>query len=151
LKHSPYPAYFWEVKPVTTARLEQALEFVLVDSPSLAGIRAEKEPFSEYFQTNSNTGIMPLVVDFLNLGKTSHLIAPTPNGNDESCPHLAQFIRTAPQEQINAFWQRVAENYEAVIGQNPKWLSTSGLGVYWLHVRIDKRPKYYQHRPYKRF
>ena len=30
------------------------------------------------------------------------------------------------------------------------WLSTSGLGVYWLHVRLDSRPKYYTYEPYKR-
>ena len=29
------------------------------------------------------------------------------------------------------------------------WVSTSGLGVYWLHVRLDSYPKYYQHAPYK--
>lgn len=31
----------------------------------------------------------------------------------------------------------------------PIWLSTSGLGVYWLHVRLDTRPKYYNHDEYK--
>ncbi|MBX3248007.1 MAG: hypothetical protein KF901_12575 [Myxococcales bacterium] len=30
------------------------------------------------------------------------------------------------------------------------WLSTAGLGVDWLHVRLDARPKYYRHAPYKR-
>jgi len=29
------------------------------------------------------------------------------------------------------------------------WLSTSGLGVGWLHVRLDSRPKYYTYEPYK--
>jgi len=28
-------------------------------------------------------------------------------------------------------------------------LSTAGMGVYWLHVRLDTRPKYYQHTPYR--
>jgi hypothetical protein len=28
------------------------------------------------------------------------------------------------------------------------WLSTSGLGVAWLHIRLDSTPKYYQHQPY---
>jgi hypothetical protein len=31
----------------------------------------------------------------------------------------------------------------------PLWLSTSGLGVAWLHVRLDERPKYYTHAPYR--
>lgn len=29
------------------------------------------------------------------------------------------------------------------------WCSTSGLGVYWLHIRLDQYPKYYTYRPYK--
>lgn len=31
----------------------------------------------------------------------------------------------------------------------PLWVSTSGLGVSWLHVRLDSRPKYYTYAPYK--
>lgn len=33
----------------------------------------------------------------------------------------------------------------------PIWLSTSGLGVYWLHMRLDRRPKYYTYEPFKEF
>ena len=33
-------------------------------------------------------------------------------------------------------------------GGSPRWLSTSGLGISYLHVRIDKRPKYYSHQEY---
>lgn len=31
----------------------------------------------------------------------------------------------------------------------PLWVSTSGLGVPWLHVRLDDAPKYYTHRPFR--
>jgi hypothetical protein len=31
---------------------------------------------------------------------------------------------------------------------DPVWVSTAGLGVHWLHVRLDDRPKYYRHRPF---
>ena len=30
------------------------------------------------------------------------------------------------------------------------WLSTAGLGVYWLHLRLDTRPKYYSFQPYRK-
>ena len=33
-------------------------------------------------------------------------------------------------------------------GGATRWLSTSGLGISYLHVRIDKRPKYYSHQEY---
>jgi len=29
------------------------------------------------------------------------------------------------------------------------WVSTAGLGVYWLHMRVDPKPKYYKHQAYK--
>ena len=28
-------------------------------------------------------------------------------------------------------------------GAMPTWLSTAGMGVSWLHVRLDSQPKYY--------
>jgi len=30
-----------------------------------------------------------------------------------------------------------------------RWLSTDGRGVHYLHVRIDKTPKYYKHEEYR--
>lgn len=40
----------------------------------------------------------------------------------------------------------VAQQYLQRLGKGGTvWLSTSGLGVYWLHFRIDARPKYYQY------
>ena len=35
------------------------------------------------------------------------------------------------------------------VNDKPTWLSTAGMGVAWLHVRLDQRPKYYAHRPYR--
>jgi len=29
----------------------------------------------------------------------------------------------------------------------PRWLNTHGLGVHYLHVRIDEKPKYYSDYP----
>jgi len=31
----------------------------------------------------------------------------------------------------------------------PSWLSACGLGVYWLHSRLDPKPKYYVYEPFK--
>lgn len=32
---------------------------------------------------------------------------------------------------------------------SPFWLSTAGMGVSWLHVRLDERPKYYRFQEYR--
>ncbi len=37
----------------------------------------------------------------------------------------------------------------ARLNSKPVWLSTAGAGVSWLHVRLDDKPKYYGHAPYR--
>jgi len=41
-----------------------------------------------------------------------------------------------------------SQGLEDRLADTPLWLSTAGLGVSWLHVRLDTRPKYYRHRVY---
>ena len=86
------------------------------------------------------------------MGKNATLIVPCPSILcSEGYQHLGQFIRNAPSEQWNALWTSIGENIQAQINEQtaPIWLSTSGLGVHWLHVRLDQRPKYYLHKTYK--
>ena len=35
--------------------------------------------------------------------------------------------------------------------ESPVWVSTAGMGVSWLHVRFDSRPKYYRWGEYTTF
>ena len=39
----------------------------------------------------------------------------------------------------------------SALSDQPLWVSTCGLGVYWLHVRLDSFPKYYRYAPYQTF
>jgi hypothetical protein len=64
--------------------------------------------------------------------------------------HLAAFVRGAPAEQREALWRTVGDALSRRLGAKPVWLSTAGAGVSWLHVRLDDRPKYYGHAPYRR-
>ena len=143
LRNSLYEGFFWEVKPVTTANLQKEFEFVLVNSSLLPGIQADQSAFAEHFKTDQ------LVVSFSNLVGDARLIVPTEMSDATNYNHLAAFVRTAPSHQVEKFWQVVGEEYARAINDTPKWLSTAGLGVYWLHVRIDSRPKYYRYSEYK--
>ncbi len=59
-------------------------------------------------------------------------------------------VRGAPREQVDALFVAVgALQSVRARSKDTLWLSTAGLGVDWLHVRIDSRPKYYRHGPYK--
>lgn len=143
LKASPFEGYFWELKPVNENSLHEPLEFVLVESSRIAQKRPDPRPFLEHLE-----GVQ-WAATFANLGKNAQLIAPAIAGKPRQYAHIAGFVRSAPNEQIEAFWQLVGQEFEKAIGPANKWLSTAGFGVNWLHVRIDKRPKYYRHTPYK--
>ena len=70
-------------------------------------------------------------------------------GAPEAYGHLASFLREAPPAQVCALWEQVGRAVRESIGSEPCWVSTAGMGVAWLHVRIDSWPKYYRHDPYK--
>ena len=142
LADAPFRAFFWETPPVTRPTRHRPFEFVLIDSPALANVEAVTHFFEKYFKDTTEE-----VITFPNLGKDALLVVPSPVATPSAYPHLAAFMRNAPQQQIHTFWQQVGEVMEK--SSQPVWLSTSGLGVYWVHIRLDSRPKYYQYRPYK--
>lgn len=142
LADAPFAAYFWETPPITKATLTRPFECVLVDAPALAQVSAERRAFASYFNDQP-------VVDFANLGRDAHLVVPCPQNHADAFAHLATFSRTAPLAQQQQFWRRVGTAVTNQVGERPLWVSTSGLGVYWLHVRLDSRPKYYTFRPYR--
>ena len=143
LAEAPYEAFFWEMPPVTSSTKHRAFEFVLTDSPALAGVQTEAHNFAEHFRDDAE------VVTFSNLGKDALLVVPCPVATHSAYSHLATFVRHAPASQIHALWQAVGKAMEKHLGQIPVWLNTSGLGVHWLHIRLDTDPKYYQYAPYK--
>jgi len=146
LAEIPFSAYFWENPPITTTTVRRPFECVLVDAPTLA--RAEPDPrmFETHFMLRDcSEG----VITFASLGGDSLLVAPCPDGPPSAYPHLAAFLREAQRPQQCALWRYVATALKQRIGDDPLWLSTSGLGVAWLHVRLDTRPKYYEYGPYR--
>ncbi len=147
LAAAPFPAFFWETPPVTAYTLGQAFECVLVDSPALARLEAEPAAFAHRFAAAPEDE----VATFENLGRDAWLVAPRPLPAAGDYPHLAAFLRAAPARQKAALWQQTGEAVTRLLSERPLWVSTSGLGVAWLHVRLDTRPKYYVHAPYRSF
>lgn len=145
LINSDFEAFFWEVKPVDKTLLSQPFEFVIVKSNALNSIETNNSSFLDYFVGEES------VLKFLNIRGDAELVVPSPVSDQTEYAHIAKFVRTASQNQILDFWRKVVNTYSTNIGEDLKWLSTSGLGVHWLHVRIDSRPKYYQFSEYKYF
>lgn len=143
LAASPLDAFFWELPPLTAGNVENDAEFVLIDAPPLIGLRPNAYPFRTYFLDDE-------VVTFHSLGGDALLVAPSPIDATTNYAHLAAFLRTSSVQQRRALWRCVARSVQQSLGTAQLWLSTSGLGVSWLHIRLDETPKYYQHRPYAR-
>ncbi|CAG8508056.1 22668_t:CDS:2, partial [Racocetra persica] len=105
--------------PVSSNTIDKEFEFVLVKSEALNSIRQDYSSFQEHFRKSSDNQ----AVSFLSFSGDT-LIVPVPKVGEKMEENL-----------INA-------------NGATRWLSTSGLGISYLHVRIDRRPKYYSHQEY---
>lgn len=138
-----FDAFFWENKPMTNANLDEDYECNIINTDFLAGKSPDDQTFNSYFEADKD------VVCFPNLGNDARLIAPCPIEGKPGYTHIGSFIRNAPSSQIHELWKTAGQEMLDHIGNKPKWVSTSGLGVFWLHIRIDSLPKYYQTKEYK--
>ncbi len=140
-----FEAFFWEHPALTLRKMNDEAEFVLIESTQLAGLRADPEPFRDKFDQARGA----YVITFDNLGGDARMVVPTPVGPSDAYPHLAAFLRNAPGAQVRSLWKLTAQALRETLSDSPRWLSTAGLGVSWLHLRIDTRPKYYRYGPYR--
>jgi len=132
----------WETPPMTLQTMDEPFEYVLVPAPELRRT-PDHSAFAEHFADARDR-----ITTFPNLSRTSTMIVPTPH-DDRDYAHLGAFLHTAPWGSVHALWKRVAQEVSASLNDQPLWLSTAGLGVPWLHLRIDRRPKYYAHAAYR--
>jgi hypothetical protein len=152
LQESPFHAYFFETPKVNRETLDTTkFEFVLVNTERFEDVDPDSGAFREHFDKCKRG---KFVTSFANLGGDAGLVAPCPHPeskNDGLYSHLASFVRAAPQVQVFDFWKESARSALYRINQRGSkwtWISTSGLGIYWLHLRLDSRPKYYTYHPY---
>lgn len=144
LANVSFPVFRWETPAVSEDDLAGEFEFVVVDSPEL-DTAPDPAPFAEHFRRSPGESVLT----FANLGGDAELIVPAPHGPESAYTHLAAFVRNAPTGQQHDLWKAVGRAMARRVGRHPVWLSTAGGGVAWLHVRLDDRPKYYAHAPYR--
>merc|ERR1712054_39837 len=152
LQELPFDAFFWECPPVSLATLGTRLfEFVALDAPRLARVQADQVSFKEHLNRYRGQRVSKA---FLNLGGDAMLVAPAAAVKDvQAYAHIASFFRQAPPEQLDQQWLTLGSALERRLREvGPRrnvWVSTDGTGVYWLHMRLDARPKYYHYRAYQ--
>lgn len=160
----PSNAVFWECSSFTLGSIEQIpFEFVLIPSTDLDSIITDISSFRSHFAAHRNSIAGPSepneVTTFKSLGGDATLVVPCPSDlenliyNPAEMAHLALFIRHAVPEHRRELWRTVGSTVLEILEDSALhqryWLSTSGLGVSWLHVRIDTVPKYYHWAEYK--
>jgi len=145
-----FDAYYFECPPINRATQNRPFEFILKKSNSLDR-PSDKMAFRNHFKDPQC-----LSVQFLSTRKDSTLISPCPptdktKEDTRNYVHLATFMKNGP---MNKKKDLLARSARALVDKmdttiEPWWFSTAGNGVAWLHIRIDPRPKYYTHVPYK--
>ena len=144
LMANDYPGFFWEMPPLSAQSAGNPFECVAIRDDSLALVRADDSDFAEHLNAASES-----VAVFPNLGGDALLIAPRRISGVDCYGHIAAFLRGAPAAQQQSLFRAIGIEAEKLLQAGRRfWISTSGLGVPWLHVRLDSHPKYYQHRPY---
>ncbi len=139
-----YPAFYWEHPAISKEFLPKKYECILQRSQPLEHLPSNENAFKNYLDSKEQ------VADFMNLGKNARLVVPTKKTEDEIYNHIGKFIRLANKEQVIEVFKRVGQTViEELEQQKLIWLNTAGLGVIWLHIRMDTRPKYYKTKKYK--
>ena len=145
LKTIDYDEYFWEHPKLIADSLMDEYEVSIVESKRLNFVKPNSNPFSQYFKGDDS------VVTFSNRGGNAILIVPEPDKNSNDFSTISRFVNNAETSLSIEFFKTVfGEWYRNFKGNtNYLYLSTHGLGVHWLHVRIDEYPKYYHTEIYK--
>jgi hypothetical protein len=138
---------FWEHPRLNKSTADQAYECVITQTDAFSTRTANFGPFSRAVSPGKRISIFP------NLSGEALLVVPNQsdkisfNGRD-----LISFLHTAPDDLVHDLWKIIGqETATAISSEAPfQYLSTHGLGVLWLHVRLEQGPRYYHHRPYRK-
>ena len=147
LTDCPLDSFTWEVAPVSGRTLEEKFECVVIKSNRLDRRRPSPVPFSSKFEDVDQS-----VVTFSNLAQDAIFVVPAPIGSQKVVySHLKTFLLQAPEQQKHEFWSVLSQAITEQMTIKPIWVSTSKVGVRWLHARIDSAPKHYRHAKYREF
>jgi len=138
---------FWEHPRLNRETVDLPYECVITRTKSFTAFAADQRPFDAVFDRQNTISC------FINLSGSAWLIVPNPVDDEAvDCRDLVSFCRSAPNELLHDFWTTIGEEMAKAIatGSDFQYLSTHGLGVLWLHVRMERRPKYYHHQAYKK-
>ncbi len=134
--------FFYQTSPITRDMNTEYKE-KFIESDRLEKITQDYSPFAEHFIKPKNK----YVTSFLNLSKKTILVVPVPlikANKTFNYTTIKDFIDNAPAEQQIALWKHVAKIVKQLLKEvDIVYINTHGLGVYYLHVRLDIKPNSY--------
>lgn len=137
------PALAWETAPLSRGSSARPMEQLLLPHPALARAEPDPRPFAEHIASGAGTEDVRW---FENFGADARLVVPCAPRPASAFGHLATFLASASASQRDALWQLVGRLACEHVARTdaPLWVSTAGMAVSWVHIRLDLRPKYYR-------
>jgi len=123
--------------------------FVLTPTDMFEGKKANSASFDRVFRQNASA---KTVLAFQNISGDGNLIAPVPlEKSYADCGHVMDYLlsENEPVDRKVDLLQEVAKSALSMYETSDRvYVSTSGLGVPWLHFRVFPSPKYYVWKEY---
>lgn len=105
--------------------------------------RQDLKTFKEHF-TKKKNDTKQYAVYFPNLSGDTILVVPKPKSNKQFT-NLFFFMKNSSNKQQKELWKLVAQQAKKMLKTYDNiWISSQGLGINYLHVRICSYPKYYE-------
>lgn len=144
IKKLGFNQFYWEHPSLTNRTLEAPYECMVLGTTHFNRREVDTTSFSGHLHKPE-----PVVV-FDNLGRNARLVVPTLKSDQEHYKHMSAFLNFAPKDQVHALFCSLGPSVLEEVSKGKRiWLSTAGLGVIWLHIRLDTVPKYYKTKTYK--
>lgn len=132
LRNDPKTAFYFECTP-WFASSDPVFRFALTPAPGLTSRKVDAASFSSHFVAGEGP-----CRTFRNLRGESTLVVPAPDGANEGFGHLASWLRTASEAQIDDVWRATGVAIaDWRRNSGALWLSTSGGGVAWRGCTYD--------------
>ena len=135
--------YFWRTT-VQSSKKDLPYKEEFLEDERLLNKKQDLKTFEEKFKKEK------YAVSFPNLSGDTILVVPVPR-KGKRFTNMFYFMNNASEIQKKELWKKVAEQAKEFLKTNENvWISTHGLGVNYLHVRICNNPKYYENSKLKK-
>ena len=139
--------FVWELPPVSASTLNRPFEFVLIDTGQPYHRAADPSDFEVHLKPLAGR---EEIAKFKNLSGDAILVVPSVIDGADYRDFL-HFLQTAETSHIQGLWKALAGAVTEALTEQPLWISVSGAGVAWLHIRLDTQPKYYLFSAFRTF